>query len=482
MGDTEQAWKLFESSGLAQISDSADALCLKGRLMKDSALKASGEERDALFERARSAYLAASELSPATYPLINAATIGLLMGRREEAERAADRIIAMLDSCEHEPETQYWLKATRAEAYLLKGRERDARQALAEAIRAAPAAWEDHASTLRHYRLILDVLGMSADWLDTLRPPSSLHFSGIINLAPDHDEVVRAIEAALESIAPGFGFGTLAAGADIITAEILLRRGAELHIILPAAVDVFRQESVGRFGSQWIPRFDRLLDRADAVEVLPDLDEVSEAGVLLADQMAMGLAIRQSRILEARACALRVGTAQAARTAPRLLDRAWESQGLPIRRLDVTRAASRGKPLPAFASEVIIAMPASGAADALVAAGGVATEHGHHSIVCFADPVAAARAAMDIAVGQDIPVGAHYAAFNPSSAGADRFDVARLIANAAPPGRVLLSRAMTLALALRGPEFDCESFGDIATPHGDIALSILALRSRREAG
>src|SRR5690606_41887261 len=107
------------------------------------------------------------------------------------------------------------------------------------------------------------------------------------------------------------------------------------------------------------------------------------------------------------------GTRHAARPARRLLDRAREPQGLRIRRLDVTRAASRGKPLPAFASEVNIAMPASGAADALVAAGGVATEHGHHSIVCFADPVAAARAAMDIAVGQDIPVGAHYAAFNP---------------------------------------------------------------------
>lgn len=483
MGDTEQAWRLFETSGLARVTDDADALSLKGRLKKDRALKAAGEERDALFEEARSAYLSAAALHPATYPLINAATIALLAGNNDEAQRTARRVLAMLDSGEHEPETEYWLKATRAEAYLLEGRDDDARQALADALRAAPTAWEDHASTLRHYRLILETLEAPLDWLDTLRPPPSLHFSGIIDLSPDHDDVVQSIEAAVENFAPGFGFGTLAAGADIIAAEAVVRFGAELHVILPASIDAFRRESVGRFGSQWTVRFDRLLDAADAVETLPDLDEVSEAGVLLADQMAMGLAIRQSRILETRACALRIGTAEATRTAARLLDRAWETQGLPIHRLDAKRAASRGNPLPAFASETIVAVSVSDAIDVLVAAGGVAADvHGQQNIVSFADPVVAARAAMELAASQGIPIGAHYAAFNPAGAGPERFDMARLIASATPPGRVLLSRAMALTLALRGPEFDCESFGDIATPHGDIALSILTSRSRPEGG
>src|SRR5690606_36578043 len=104
--------------------------------------------------------------------------------------------------------------------------------------------------------------------------PSSLHFSGIIDLAADHDDVVQSVEEVVEKFAHGFGFGTLAAGSDIITAEILVRSGAELHVILPASVAAFRHQSVARFGSQWAVRFDLLLEAADAVETLPDLDEV----------------------------------------------------------------------------------------------------------------------------------------------------------------------------------------------------------------
>src|SRR5690606_6628569 len=116
------------------------------------------------------------------------------------------------------------------------------------------------------------------------------------------------------------------------------------------------------------------------------------------------------------------------------------------------------------------------------AAGGVLTMRGPQSFVGFPDPLVAVRAAMDFAMNQGMPVGAHYAAFNPSADALDRLDMARLIFSAAPPGRVLVSRALALTLALRGPEFDCESFADIATPHGDISLNIVAPRSRPEAG
>ena len=476
-GDTEQAWRLFETSGLATADDNADALSLKGRLTKDRALKSQGPERAALFRQARSAYLSAAALRPATYPLINAATLALLAGDRPEARKTADHVLAMLDSGEHEPETEYWLEATRAEAFLLNGRDDEARRVMADAVRAAPAAWEDHASTLRHFQLILDSLDAPSAWLDSLRPPPSLHFSGAIHLAPDHVEDIKAIETAVEDLAPGFGFGALAAGSDIIIAEMLIRCGAELHVVLPASIDAFRHESVGQFGSHWIGRFDRLLDAAATVETLPDLDEVSEAGILVAAQTAMGLAIRQSRTLETRACALRVGAPEIGQAATRLLDAAWEAQGLQLRWLGAERVALQGRPLPAFASETIVAMPASGPVDALAAAsGGAADIRGRLATVSFADPATAARAAIEAAMTHAIPIGAHYAAYDPAAANSDRLEVAGLIASAASPGRVLLSRAMALALALRGPEFDCESYGSIATAHGDIALSILASR------
>ncbi len=150
-GDTEHAWHMFGQAGLAAEGADADIISLRGRLLKDRALKASGAERSTLLGEARDAYLQAASIRPATYPLINAATIELLGGAPDRAAALAEHILRMLDSGAHEAETAYWLGATRAEAHLLTGRIEAAVTALAEAVQQAPAAWEDHASTLRHF-------------------------------------------------------------------------------------------------------------------------------------------------------------------------------------------------------------------------------------------------------------------------------------------------------------------------------------------
>ncbi len=476
-GDTERAWQLFETSGLAHDTGSADALSLKGRLVKDRALKTAGEERSALLDAAHGAYLAAAALRPATYPLINAATIALLAGNRTEARRTAERILAMLDSRAHEPETDYWLKATRAEAYLLLDRHGEAQAALAEAMRAAPAAWEDHASTLRHFRLIHDEIGAPATWLNSYRPPASLHFSGIIHLDPHAAEAQAAIEAAIDECDPGFAFGALAAGADIVAAEILVRRGAELHVVLPASIAAFRRDSVAPFGADWCARFDRLIGEAAMVETIGELDRVSDAGIAMADQMAMGLTIRQARILESRAQALRIGQSQAGRAAARRRDEAWKLHGLPLRMVDVARSDGDGAKLPALARQAMLAMPAHGPVEACVAEGGTAQEpRGGCAMIGFDEPVAAARAALAVAGRHAVPVGLDYVAFDPDEGGSDRFDLACVITRAAAPGQIFVSRPMALALTLLAPAYGCENFGEIATAHGDVSLAILKPR------
>lgn len=472
-GDTERAWELFEASDLSA-AGSVDALSLKARLIKDKALKAAGGERAALFGEARDAYLAAAAVRPATYPLINAATIELLAGNHDEARRIAVHVLAMLDSGEHEPETGYWLKATRAEAHLLHGREEQARQALGEAVAAAPSAWEDHASTLRHFRLILDKMDAPSAWLDAFRPPATLHFSGIIHLSPEDEAAPAALAEAIEAINPGFAFGALAAGTDIIAAEELVRRNVDLHVVLPSSIQAFRRDSVGRFGVDWLERFDRLLDQAGAVEPVGELDEVSEAGIVMADQIAMGLAIRQARILQTHAVALRIGTPQGNRTASQQLDAAWEQQGLPLRRIDARRSTAPSTQLAAFAREAVVALPGHGPIDVLLAAGGVAGDaRAGYGVVRFADPVAAARAATQVVARAAVPVGIDYVAFDPDEAGWDRLEIARVIARIATPGRIFLSRPIALALTLLAPDFHCENYGEIATPHGEVALSIL---------
>ena len=471
-GDTERAWELFAEAGLAGETAHADTLTLKGRLFKDRALKAAAGERSPLLQAARQAYLHAADSAPATYPLINAATIALLDGNRAQAAELAERVLAMLASGAHEPETAYWLSATRAEACLLLGRNDDAQKALAEAVRETPRAWEDHASTLRHFRLILDMLGQPAGWLDAHRPPPSLHFGGIIQVAPDRGDAAARIAEAIATLKPGFAFGALAAGADLMAAEALLAIGAELHIALPATIEAFRRDSVSGFGADWDRRFDAVLDAAQSIDTLDTLDRVSQAGIFVSDEMAMGMAIRQASMLETGATALRIGDGE--RCQGRRLDAAWEKRGLPIHRVTVERAAhGAAHPLPIYAREAVITLTGHRDTDALAEAGARIERRGGSTIARFADPVTAAHAALAEVGKGDGKLGLAYGAFDPEDDGTDLIDTAIRIAGTAHPGRVPVTRSMALALTLEAPELRCENFGTIASAQGDIALSML---------
>lgn len=452
-GDTERAWELFTSAGLVAEASHADTLALKGRLFKDRALKASEAERSPLLRAARDAYLHAAEQAPATYPLINAATIALLDGNRAQAAEVAQRVLAMLDSGAHESDTAYWLGATRAEACLLLGRNEDARAALADAVRQAPRAWEDHASTLRHFRLIHEMLGQSDDWLDAYRPPSSLHFSGIIHVAPDQAGSA-AIADGIETLRPGFAFGALAAGADIMAAELLLENGAELHIALPSTVEAFRRDSVSRFGTEWESRFDAVIESAETIDELDTLDAVSQYGVYVSDEMAMGMAIRQAAMFESSATALRIG--EGSRVQGSTLDAAWQKRGLPIHRVPLDRTEpTAGSTLPPFAREAVVARADS-------------------TITRFSDPAAAARTALAQVGAGGSTIGIAYGAFDPEEGDDALAETALCIARTAHPGRIPVSRSMALALTLEAPDLRCENFGTIASAQGDIALSLLA--------
>jgi len=471
-GDTERAWETFTEAGLDGETADADTLSLKGRLLKDRALKASPKESPPLMRAARLAYLHAAASAEATYPLINAATIALLEDDRPQAAALADRVLTMLDSGAHEPETPYWLNATRAEAYLLLGRGADSKAALASAVRQAPRAWEDHASTLRHFRLILETLGQPDGWLEAYRPPASLHFSGIIQVAPDQAASLARIAAAIEELKPGFAFGALAAGADIMAAELLLESGAELHIALPSTIEAFRRDSVSQFGARWESRFDAVVAAAQTVDVIDTLDIVSQAGIFVSDEMAMGMTIRQAQMLESGATALRIG--EGARARGNVLDAAWQRIGLPIHQITLDRdGQNTAQPLPALAREAVLALPANRDTGRLANAGGRIEKLGGFAIARFCDPVDAARAALgEVAQGCE-PLGITYGAFDPDDGGVERQEAAIRIMGAAQPGRVPVSRSMALVLTLEAPELRCENFGHIATAQGDIALSML---------
>lgn len=302
-GALAHAWRLFREAGLEGMMDDPAVLSLHGRLLKDEALAAEGAARRRLYEAAAGSYRAAAEASGGTYPLINAAALSLLAG---DADGARDRARAVLGRLETDADdTPYYLAATRAEALLLLGETGAAEDALAEAVRLAPEAWEDHASTLRQFGLILDSQGAEAGWLDRFRPPRVAHFAGHMAIAPEDTALGEQVAKILEAERVGFAYGALAAGSDLIIAEALLERGADLHVVLPARPDLFREASAAKFGSDWAVRFDACLAAASGLRWLEaepapphDLD------VRLAGEIAMGLAVLQAGVLETEALQL----------------------------------------------------------------------------------------------------------------------------------------------------------------------------------
>jgi len=299
-GALQKAWDLFRDANLDIVKDDPAVLTVLGRLLKDEAARAQGSEQRKFFRQAATAYDQAGQITGQTYPLINAATLSLLAGRGTKARALARTILERPDDA---AETPYWRAATRAEAHLLLAQIDQARSKLAAAISVAPKAFEDHAATLRQFALILGHFGQDKAWLDDFRPPRTMHFAGSLRLkASDEKRVSNELRQILREEKVGTGFGALAAGADILTAEALLEAGADLHVVLPAPADIFRRISVAAYGTRWARRYDAVLASAASCRVL-STGSVSAfpLTVRLATEIAMGGAVMSARQLQTEA-------------------------------------------------------------------------------------------------------------------------------------------------------------------------------------
>lgn len=480
-GALDRARRLFEEAGLASVADDPATLSVHGRLLKDEARRAPASDRARLWREAGDAYARAADLSGATYHLINAATLALLAGDRTMAEERARHVLDKLDAGDTGPETPYYLGATRAEALLLLGRAGEAQAALEAACRLAPEAWEDHASALRQFSLILETLGEDAGWLAPLQPPRSLHFAG--HMGVDEDAGLRdRIAALLAEERIGFAWGALAGGADLIVAEAVLARGAELHLVLPAPPAVFRADSAAPLGGDWPTRFDAVLARAAAVSVVdPRLTATTMLHIRLAAEVAMGRAVMKAASLASEAVQLLLTDPETPTSATGLIGAHWRRSGRRQTQLDRPRpsgAAPGGKHLPDGPGDgVLAALLAIGfdgassagsttpaalrrAAEALAGAARPLTPPvfaGDALHLAFADPAQAAEAASLIggAFGAGAPrIAGHYGVARrvenpfggPSALVGSAAGLASDLLASTPPGATHVSESFAAAL------------------------------------
>ena len=301
MGDGQQAMELYTEYGLHG-SDNAHHRSIAARILKDAALAMpDGEDREEALTEAYRAYAEIYESSSDAYPGINAASLALLSGRKEQAQTLASSIIALNEISNPQ---SYYDAATLAEALLINERVDEAAAALYMASRLPDANIGAKSSTSRQLSLLAKMLELDADREDILlapiSPPTVVHYCGHMFL---EDATIEAglrqrIDDFLNEQNGDFAYGSLAAGADILVAEAILARGGELHLTLPFLKEDFIEQSVLPAGEGWTDRFEHCLEAATSVHFATEMNYVGDPEQFgYASKVAMGMAKLRAQYL-----------------------------------------------------------------------------------------------------------------------------------------------------------------------------------------
>ena len=313
-GALDLALTEYDKYRLSDLENHEDIMALGGRLSKDLYLRSQGK---AALKHARDAadkYEAAFQTTQGYYSGINAATMALIADMPLAiVTKRASKILEQLPPTENlAAEDHYFVQATRAECYLLLDKRLKAQETLQQAIRFDPLNYAAHASTLKQFKLILEKRQEDQTWLASCKPPRPVHYAGHIwdHSDPIGDEMALKFSDIIQQYDIGFGYGALAAGADIVIAEALLVEGVELNLFLPSTIDNFIENSVRPFGEPWAARFKACLAQAHSCTCLPATDEgVNLVQNILCARMAMGQAILRSEHLDVSPCQILISDA-----------------------------------------------------------------------------------------------------------------------------------------------------------------------------
>ena len=309
MGSSRAALEQYRASDLAH-SGTVEHRVLLGRLLKDMAAKAPADTRRAAFAAAAEAYRTVYEESGDPFPGINAASLALLAGNRQAAERTARDLLG----CESVARpADYFAAATKAEAHLITGDIQAAGAAIRSGLALPGSDDGARSSTLRQFRLLLDTMpradGDPAALLDMLRPSPVVTYCGHMFRHDRGSEarLASAIEEALQKLGAKAAYGSLACGSDIMVAEAILRRGGELNVVLPFDDESFIARSILPGGEAWLARFERCRKMASSLTYASVSEYVRDRGQFrFGLLLAMGLTRLRAAPLGAEAVQLAV--------------------------------------------------------------------------------------------------------------------------------------------------------------------------------
>lgn len=352
-GASKRAKQLWGQYGLRANLDKSAAnadleqniAALGARLDREEALLATAAERKAKLKQAAQHYQCIYDKTASTFLGINAAVLYELSGQSARAKEIATWIVA--ECARSKPRSQedaYQLAADRAAAALLIDDLPDAQRTIEQAAALAANA-TSIASTRKQLIQICDHKRIGREIIAPLRNRKVIHYTGHMiapNGAPGRfpaeaeAQVAKAIQTQLDCHNVGYGYGSLACGADTLIVEALLERKGEVGVVLPFETSSFVKESVASGGRGWLNRFEKCLSQVRVVHATEGGYFGDPEVFAYTSRLAMGLAILRAQQLGSEAIQLAVwdGRKTAGKAGSYADIRAWESHSLPTVTID----------------------------------------------------------------------------------------------------------------------------------------------------
>jgi class 3 adenylate cyclase/tetratricopeptide (TPR) repeat protein len=344
-----------------------EALSLAGALNKVQygwATQPTRQRRHA--RKAATYYEHAYQLSGAVFPGINAATMALLAGQRAKARDLAARVVTHATADLHQPSQRQdsWLYATLGEAHLILGDLPAATSWYRHAVHQATGRLGDLAAMRGNVHLLRHTVQGSEEILGLFNIGSIVAFAGhmidhptrpVPRFPPDpalENRVRQKITEELIALNATVGYCSAACGADLLFAECMVERGAELHIVLPFDRQDFYATSVD-FGmaamAGWRQRCDAILARATAVHYATTEPFLGDTVLFeFVNTFTQGLAVSRAGQLGAEPWAL-VVLDPAAKTlvgGTTYFVKRWTAGGRKARVIDLAALRSTGRSTP----------------------------------------------------------------------------------------------------------------------------------------
>ncbi|HEX4410015.1 MAG TPA: adenylate/guanylate cyclase domain-containing protein [Xanthobacteraceae bacterium] len=308
----------FESdSGNAKLEENIAAL--GARLDREEAYAGDPVERPAKLRKAAEHYESIYRRTDTTFAGVNAAVLYEFSGDTTRAKEIAARVV---DACAkarpQSNEDAYQLAADRAAASLLVDDLDDARKTIEQAATLSGSA-ASVASTRKQLMQICEHKGIDPAIVSPLRNRNVIHYTGHMispegtsGRFPAHAEarVAGKIAEQLTAHNVGYGYGSLACGADTLIVEALLKRQAEIDVVLPFEPSSFLEESVANGGAEWLGRFEECRKQVKVTQAT-DGEYVGDAEVFAyTSRLAMGMAILRAQQLSSDVIQLAVWDGQ----------------------------------------------------------------------------------------------------------------------------------------------------------------------------